>query len=138
LRDQINHIQAVMEQQKVALNERVNIDMFGYSFNKGWMCIQVFFVRQGKLIERDVSIFPFFSEPKDALASFIGQFYLNEQNLKPQQVLVPIGTDVELLEKALDLHVHTPFRGKKRELVELATKNAEIALNERFTLIELD
>ncbi|MEI3605901.1 excinuclease ABC subunit UvrC [Pseudogracilibacillus sp. SE30717A] len=138
LRDQINHIEAVMEQQKVTLNEKVNIDIFGYSYNKGWMCIQVFFIRQGKLLERDVSIFPFYTEAKDAFISFIGQFYINHKNLKPKQILVPIGTDASLLKDLLEVDVHTPYRGQKKELVELATKNAKIALEERFSLIELD
>ncbi len=138
LRDQITHIEAVMEQQKVTLNEKVNIDIFGYSCNKGWMCVQVFFIRQGKLLERDVSIFPYYSEAKDAFISFIGQFYLHQRNLKPKQVLVPIGTDAILIKELLEIDVHTPFRGRKKELVELAGKNAQIALEERFSLIELD
>lgn len=138
LRDQIHAIEAVMEQQKVTFSEKIDIDIFGYSYNKGWMCIQVFYIRQGKLIERDVSIFPFYSEAKDAFISFIGQFYLHHRNLKPKQILVPIGTDAHLLKELLETDVHTPFRGQKRELVELATKNAQIALEERFTLIELD
>lgn len=138
LRDQIQHIEAVMQQQKVMLNEKVNIDIFGYQYNKGWMCVQVFYVRQGKLIERDVSMFPFYTDPRDAFISFIGQFYLHQNNLKPKQICVPVGTDTELLEQLLEVEVHTPFRGKKKELVDLALKNAKIALEERFALIELD
>lgn len=138
LRDQITHIEAVMEQQKVSLNEKIDIDIFGYSYNKGWMCIQVFYVRLGKLLERDVSIFPFYSEAEDAFLSFIGQFYLHKRNIKPKQILVPIGTKAEMLQELLHVDVHTPYRGSKRELVELAEKNANIALDERFSLIEMD
>lgn len=138
LRDQIQHIEAVMEQQKVMLTEKVNIDIFGYAYNKGWMCIQVFYIRQGKLLERDVSFFPFYSEAEDAFISYIGQFYLHNNNLKPKQILVPVGTDVDLISGLLEIDVHTPFRGKKRELVDMAQKNAQIALEEQFTLIELD
>src|SRR5699024_7909057 len=54
MRDLIQHIEAVMERQQMTLNDRTDRDIFGYSYDKGWMCIQVFFVRQGKLIERDV------------------------------------------------------------------------------------
>lgn len=138
LRDQIEHIEAVMEHQQVTLNENIDMDIFGYSYTKGWMCIQVFFVRQGKMIERDVSIFPFYAEAEDAFISYIGQFYLHQRNLKPKQVLLPIGADAELLQKLLEIDVHTPFRGRKKELVEMAEKNAKIALEERFSLIELD
>src|SRR5690625_1586209 len=70
-RDQIEHIEAVMEKQKVVISDSTNIDIFGYSYNKGWICIQVFYVRQGKLVERDVTIFPFFNNVKDAFISFI-------------------------------------------------------------------
>ncbi|MGM8366355.1 excinuclease ABC subunit UvrC [Virgibacillus sp. W0181] len=138
LRDQINHIEAVMEKQKVTLNEQVDIDIFGYSFNKGWMCIQVFFIRQGKLIERDVSITPFFGDAKEAFTSYIAQFYLHQNHLKPKQILLPIGTNASLLKEFLQIDVHTPFRGQKKELVELAVNNAEISLDEKFALIERD
>src|SRR5699024_5781387 len=138
LRDQLTHIAAVMEQQQVVLNEKINIDMFNYSYNKGWMCVQVFFIRQGKLLERDVSIFPFYNEASEAFISFIGQFYLNKKNLLPKQVLLPIGTDAALIEELLKVETATPYRGKKRDLVEVAGKNAKIALEEQFALIELD
>src|SRR5699024_2979725 len=59
-KEQIEHIEAVMEQQKVVISDRSTIDIFGYSYNKGWLCVQVFYVREGKLVERDVSIFPFY------------------------------------------------------------------------------
>src|SRR5699024_7338836 len=106
--------------------------------NKGWMCVQVFFIRQGKLLERDVSIFPFYNEASEAFISFIGQFYLYKKNLLPKQVLLPIGADAALVEELLKVETATPYRGKKRDLVELAGKNAKIALEEQFALIELD
>ncbi|WP_188453474.1 excinuclease ABC subunit UvrC [Virgibacillus oceani] len=138
LRDQIQHIESTMEQQKMTLNDQVNRDIFGYSYDKGWMCVQVFFVRQGKLIERDVSIFPFFDEPKETFISFIGRFYLHQHHPKPKQALVPVGVDTDLLEELLEINVHVPFRGRKKELVKLAMENAAIALNEKFSLIERD
>lgn len=138
LRDQITHIESVMEQQKMTMSDQVNRDVFGYSYDKGWMCVQVFFVRQGKLIERDVSIFPFFDDPEETFLSFVASFYLHQNHLYPKQVLVPLGTDTNVLEGALDTDVSIPMRGRKKELVELAEKNAEIALEEKFALIERD
>ncbi len=137
-RDQIQHIESVMEQQKMTLNDNVNRDIFGYSYDKSWMCVQVFFVRQGKLIERDVSLFPFFDSPEETFLSFIGRFYLHKQHIKPKQILVPIGTQTDMLNELLEVEVYTPYRGKKKELVELASENAKIALKEKFSLIERD
>lgn len=138
MRDQITHIEAVMEQQKVTLSEKIDIDIFGYSYNKGWMCIQIFFVRQGKLLERDVSIFPFYTEAKEAFISFVGQFYVLGKSLKPKQILMPVGMDTTILQALLEIDVRTPLRGQRKELVQLAENNANIALEERFALIELD
>ncbi|WP_181349765.1 excinuclease ABC subunit UvrC [Thalassobacillus sp. CUG 92003] len=138
LRDQIEHIESVMEQQKMTLNDQVDRDIFGYAYDKGWMCVQVFFVRQGKLIERDVALFPFFDDPEETFHSYIGRFYLHQNHPYPKQVLVPVTTNVELLEELLETKVHTPIRGRKKELVELAMKNADIALKEKFALIEQD
>lgn len=138
LRDQIQHIEIIMERQKMVTNDGIDRDVFGFSYNKGWMCVQVFFVRQGKLIERDVAIFPFFDDADDAFTSYIGRFYLHLNHIKPQHVLVPIGTDTELLKELLEVNVYTPFRGQKKKLVSLAIKNATISLEEKFILIERD
>ncbi|MBM7571985.1 excinuclease ABC subunit UvrC [Aquibacillus albus] len=138
LRDQIQHIEAVMEKQKMTLNDEVDRDIFGYAYDKGWMCVQVFFVRQGKLIERDVSIFPFFDEPDDTFLSYIGRFYFHQNHPKPKQILVPAPTDDKLLQELLELDVRIPYRGRKKELVKLAEKNAQLALKEKFSLIERD
>src|SRR5699024_3644934 len=138
LRDQIHHIEALMEQQRMVLTNRSDLDVFSYSVNKGWMCIQVFFVRQGKLIERDVSLFPFFDTAQEAFLTYIGRFYLHQNHLLPDEILVPLGTNAEMLEQLLDVPTHTPYRGQKKQLVETATKNASIALEEKFTLIERD
>ena len=136
LRDQLTHIDSVMEQQKMTLEDRTDRDIFNFSYDKGWMCVQVFFIRQGKLIERDVSIFPFFDEPTDVFTTFVGRFYLHQNHLKPKQILVPAPIEYDLLKELLKIDVAIPYRGRKKELIDLAGKNAEIALSEKFQLIE--
>jgi len=137
-RDQLQHIDGVMERQNMILNDRIDRDIFNYSYDKGWMCVQVFFIRQGKLIERDVSIFPFYNDAEETLVSFVGRFYLHHNHIKPREVLVPAPIDYKILTELLDVEVTIPYRGKRRELLELAGKNAEIALEEKFSLIERD
>ncbi|MFC7321082.1 excinuclease ABC subunit UvrC [Halobacillus campisalis] len=137
-RDQIEHIESVMEQQKMTMNDQVDRDIFGYSVNKGWMCVQVFFVRQGKLIERDIALFPFFDDPEETFLSYIGRFYLHQNHPYPKEILVPVATNTEVLEGVVETKVAIPMRGRKKELVNLAMKNAEIALEEKFALIERD
>nr|WP_255485479.1 excinuclease ABC subunit UvrC [Sporosarcina sp. BP05] len=135
-RDQIVNIEAVMEKQAMTMNDFTDRDVFGFSVDNGWMCVQVFFVRQGKLIERDVSLFPVYQEPEEELLTFIGQFYGKSQHLIPKEILLPQGIDSEIVRQLLDVPVFIPQRGKKKDLVHLAIKNAEISLKEKFQLIE--
>ncbi|WP_408033832.1 excinuclease ABC subunit UvrC [Terrilactibacillus tamarindi] len=138
LRDQIQHIETVMEKQKVMFDDLDDRDVFGYTYDKGWMCVQVFFMRQGKLIERDVSIFPFYQEPEEDFLTYLGQFYLNHHHLMPKEILIQRDVNAELASEVLQVPVLQPQRGRKKELVELAKKNAGIALKEKFLLIERD
>ncbi|MFC4184794.1 excinuclease ABC subunit UvrC [Saccharococcus thermophilus] len=137
-RDLIAHIEATMEKQKMTMNDFVDRDVFGYAYDKGWMCVQVFFIRQGKLIERDASMFPMYQDPDEELLTFLGQFYTKANHFKPKEVILPADIDGELAEQLLEVTVVQPKRGKKKELVDLANKNAAIALKEKFYLIERD
>ncbi len=135
-RDQIAHIDQVMEKQKMTMNDFTNRDIFGYKVDKGWMCVQVFFIRQGKLIERDVSLFPLYRDPEEEFLTFLGQFYAKPEHIKPREIYVPNTTDIELATELLQMKVIIPQKGTKKNLVDLAQKNAEIALSEKFHLIE--
>ncbi|TKD70346.1 excinuclease ABC subunit UvrC [Pseudalkalibacillus hwajinpoensis] len=137
-RDLMYHIDKVMEVQKIQSNDGIDRDIFGYSYDKGWMCVQVFFVRQGKLIERDVSLFPFYNDAEEDFLTYLGQFYLQKNHPKPKELLLPQQVNAEMAQELLEIPVHQPKRGKKKELVELTVKNATIALNEKFSLIERD
>ena len=137
-RDQIAHIETTMEKQKMTMMDFTDRDVFGYAVDKGWMCVQVFFIRQGKLIERDVSMFPTYDEPAEEMLTFLGQFYSKAHHIKPKEVLIQKEIDLSLAEQLLQVKIIQPQRGKKKELVKLAVKNAKIALNEKFSLIEKD
>ncbi|MBG9448443.1 excinuclease ABC subunit C [Cytobacillus firmus] len=138
LRDKIAHIDATMEKQKMTMTDFTDRDVFGYAVDKGWMCVQVFFIRQGKLIERDVSMFPIYNEPEEEILTFLGQFYTKANHFKPREILAPDSVDAVMAEQLLDVKVLKPQRGQKKDLVKLAYKNAKIALQEKFSLIERD
>lgn len=137
-RDQIAHIEATMEKQKMMMTDLVDRDIFGYSYDKGWMCVQVFFVRQGKLIERDVSMFPIYQEPEEEMLTYLGQFYDKANHFKPKEIYLPDDIQGDIVEQLLKVKVTKPQRGQKKELVLLANKNAKNALKEKFALIERD
>nr|WP_144927774.1 excinuclease ABC subunit UvrC [Paenibacillus bovis] len=137
-RDQIANIETTMEKQTMMSADYTSRDVFGYALDKGWMCVQVFFIRQGKLIERDVSLFPVYREEEEEFLTYLGQFYSQSNYVKPKEILIPENADKELAEQLLDLKVLQPKKGQKKDLVNLAMKNAKIALDEKFSLIERD
>lgn len=139
LRDLIRQIDTLMEKQKITLQDQVNRDIFGYAVDKGWMCVQIFFMRQGKMIERDVSIFPFYGEPEEDFLTFVGQFYFDyEKSALPKEIFLPEVTDSSEISEYLDSRVVIPKRGLKKDLVNMAEENAALALEEKFKLIERD
>lgn len=139
LRDQIAHIERVMEKQKVSLTDTVDRDVFGFSTAKGYMCIQVFYMRQGKLIEREVQVFHHHGDEMEDFLSYVAQFYMDNPDL-PKEILLPReGEGTELLAEWLgSVKIKFPHRGPKKQLVDMAIENARIALEERFRLMERD
>ena len=101
-----------------------NRDVFGYYVDKGWMCVQVFFVRQGKLIQRDVNMFPYYNDAEEDFLTYMGQFYLDSRHLKPKEIFIPGDIDQESVEALVgdEVKVFKPQRGEKKQLVNLATK----------------
>lgn len=134
-RDQIKAIETVMTRQKITNTDLIDRDVFGYAVDKGWMCVQVFFVRQGKLIERDVSLFPFYNDKEDDFLTFVRQFYQKDEHFIPKEILIPDAIDKKSMEVMLSTKIIQPQRGEKKKLVKLATKNAVVALKEKFNLV---
>ena len=134
-RDLIQHIEATVEKQKMATNDFIDRDVFGYAVQDDYICVQVFFIRQGKVIEREVSIFDLIGEAEDEVLTFIGRFY-QQGHLEPKEVLIPETLDCQLLALLLRAKVMVPKKGSKKELVQLAMKNAQVALSEKQQLVE--
>ena len=135
-RDLIQSIGTLRTKQRVMAKDLQNRDVFGYYVDKGWMCVQVFFVRQGKLIERDVNLFPYYNDPDEDFLTYIGQFYQEKSHLKPNEILIPADIDEEAVRAMVDTKVLKPQRGEKKQLVNLAIKNARVSLQQKFDLLE--
>ncbi|WP_042197837.1 excinuclease ABC subunit UvrC [Paenibacillus camerounensis] len=88
LRDQIMHIDALMEKQKINTADTKDRDVFGYAVDKGWMCVQILYMRQGKMIQRHSSAFPFYGEAYSDFMSYVTQYYSDNPAL-PQEILLP-------------------------------------------------
>ena len=135
-RDLIQAIGTLRTKQRVMAKDLQNRDVFGYYVDKGWMCVQVFFVRQGKLIERDVNLFPYYNDPDEDFLTYVGQFYQEKSHLIPNEILIPQDIDEEAIKALVGTKVLKPQRGEKKQLVNLAIKNARVSLEQKFNLLE--
>lgn len=94
LRDQILSIDALMEKQKITTADNKDRDVFGFAVDKGWMCVQILYVRQGKMIERHVTTFPFYGDAYGDFISFVTQYYSDNPAL-PKEILLPEAEEMD-------------------------------------------
>ena len=133
LRDQIQAIDRVVEHQKVISTDQMDSDVIAMARTNGEACVQIFFIRGGKLIGREYFILEGTEDEADSevMAEFIKQFY-TEAAIVPPQVLLP--NEVEEA-KVIQEWLHTrrsgqkvelmvPHSGTGQELVQMATENA--------------
>jgi excinuclease ABC, C subunit len=139
IRDQLRYIEQTVEKQKIISNDHTQRDIFNFYVDKSWISVQIFFLRQAKLLRRETKMFPLMdlSDPKDEFMSFIVQFYNQKNRILPREVLVPEDLDNGNLSEVLGVKVRTPQRGTKRDLLKMAKDNAKLKLDEKFRLLEL-
>ncbi|WP_240419330.1 excinuclease ABC subunit UvrC [Paenibacillus periandrae] len=89
LRDHVLHIDQVMQKQNITTTDAMDRDIFGYAVDKGWMCVQILYMRQGKLIERHASMFPYYGDEYDDFVTFITQYY-SENPALPKEIFLPL------------------------------------------------
>lgn len=141
LRDQIQSLQALQEEQKIVAEHGEDQDFVGYARTGELACVQIFFVRSGKLVGRDHFMLECSADEEEGeiLRSFLQQFY-EEASYIPKEVLTPLALEEpELLENWLGslrgnrVYLRTPRRGPKKQLVDLVVKNAQVVLDETRT-----
>lgn len=88
LRDQMLSIDAVMQKQKVNSADIMDRDIFGYAVDKGWMCVHILYMRQGKMIARHASVFPYYGEDYEDFISYVTQYY-SENPALPKEIFLP-------------------------------------------------
>lgn len=91
-RDQLLAIEAIMEKQKINTADQMDRDVFGFAVDKGWMCVQILYARQGKMIERHATKFPYYGHAYDDFITFVTQYYSDNPAL-PRAILLPDETE---------------------------------------------
>lgn len=133
-RDLIRSIEYVTAKQNVQFGDYKDRDILGYFIDKGYISIQLFFMREGKLLYHDFNLEPVGEDFEEDLIRFLVTYY--QTHPEPYELLIPQDVDLKLLSEILSCHVLQPQRGDKKSLVEMANKNAKEALEKKFLLKE--
>ena len=133
-RDLIAHIQYVTAKQHVQFNDHIDRDILGYYVDHGYLSIQLFFMRNGKLLSRDLNLVPISENVQEDLEQFVVTFY--SCNTLPKEILIPQDMDDSVLKQIFDCKILKPQRGNKYSLVQMANENAKESLNKKFALMQ--
>lgn len=141
LRDQLQAVERLNETQKAVTNNGGDMDIIGFGKDMTGLCLQIFFVRKGKLMGRDNFFLEDAGDTSDeVITAFIKQYY-NEATFVPHEIVVPYlpeAAEQQLIENWLaekaqrKVVLLLPQRGVKKQLLELANTNAVKLLEERL------
>src|SRR5918912_1882128 len=146
-RDLRKTVMAIAEQQKMATSPERDVDIFGYYREGARLALQLFTMREGKIVGRREFYWEDLPEddfaPSQFLSEVLTQYYSTDY--VPREIHVPVDfEDRELLEKALSerkrrrVRIQDPQRGEKRDLIDLVEKNAKLAFEQRFRVLKPD
>ena len=130
IRDMLNDIDVTLAKQKISLNTKYNFDVFNCYRNNNYLSVEVFFIREGLLFGRHDTILNVVEETDEALTEYIIKFY-EKNNIMPREIIVPDFIDKNLLSDFLQIKVSSPTKGDIKKLLDLASENAKIKLEEK-------
>lgn len=141
LRDKMIAIENISQKQKVSNINENSIDVIGIAKNNLTSCIEIFFVRQSKMIGRENY---FFNEvenlnEKEILSEFVKQYYINSDNIPSKIMISEEIEDKEVLQQILSdksgkkVEIRHPQKGEKLRFVEMAKKNAKVSLDNKVS-----
>ncbi len=136
LKQELSYIEVILEKQKIEISDLLNRDIINYYFDNGYISIQIFFLRNGKMIGSYNDIVPVVTDYIDEVETYIAKFYVKHEI--PKEILVDNSLNINLLKEILNTNLIVPKRGNKKKLLDLAKENAKINFKNNFELIKKD
>lgn len=123
-RELINSINKTTEKQKIFSSDLQNRDIIGLYQDNNELSIEILFIRLGSIVQNYITIIPIVYNLEETLLSFLAQFYEAKER-RPKEIVIDDILDKNILEDMLGLEVIIPLKGRKKELLLMANKNAE-------------
>ena len=133
----LEYVKVTLERQKVELDDNLNRDIIGYYEKNNYLAVAMLFIRGGRLLDHNTTIFPMITTVDEELDTYISKFY-DKHKIKPHEVIVPNIINADILSEAFDIKFFVPQRGKKKKMLDLAFDNAKNYYNEQITIISRD
>ncbi|MCF0115640.1 MAG: excinuclease ABC subunit UvrC [Erysipelotrichaceae bacterium] len=130
----IQSIEHISDKQKIQTDKSDNLDVFGYYEDKGYLAIQGLLVRRGTILGKEFKLMPLYGDAEEEFISFILQYYSNHPEAK--ELVLPLNVDISLVEEILNFKVMQPFKGYRKQLMEMAENNARTQLSLQFDIEE--
>ena len=123
LKGMLDDIEITLKRQKIDLNKGYNFDMVNYYYDKNYLSIELFFIRDGLLFGRHNEIISSLGDISNEVIEYLIKFY--DKGILPHELLVPSDIDNELLANYFEIKVNCPQKGKLKSLLDLCGENAK-------------
>lgn len=133
LKKELDYINVILDKQKMELHDYINRDVIGYFFDKGYLSIQILFLRNGRMVGGHTDIFPVVSDYIDELDYYMMNFYSRHE--VPKEILCSSEINIEILKDIIPTNFVIPKKGKKKNLLEMANMNAKITLENELEMV---
>lgn len=136
LKKELEYIDVVLSKQTVELHDFVDRDVISYYIDKGYLSIEILFIRNGKLLNHKNVIYPINLDIEDEIEYYIAKFYM--RNEIPREILIPDTLNIDNIRSVVDTTILAPQKGVKKDLIKMAYDNAKLNLDNKFSEIEKD
>jgi len=136
LKEELDYMAIVLAKQRVELLNIKDLDVVNYYFDKGYISMQIFFIRNSKIVGSNNDIYPIINDELEDIESYMALFY--ERHEIPKNILINSKLNIGILEPIIKTKFIKAIKGEKKKLLDMALKNAKINLNNKFALIKKD
>lgn len=136
LKNELDYINYILTKQRVEILNIKNADVINYYLDKGYLSIEILFIRNTKIIGSHNEIIPILKDEKEDMEDYIGMYYSKHEI--PSMIIVNKELNHEILSSLLNTKVMTSLKGEKKKILDMAFINAKINLDNSFEIIKKD
>jgi excinuclease ABC subunit C len=136
LKEELDYMNIVLSKQRVEFSSIKDLDVINYYFDKGYLSMQIFFIRNSKIVGSYNDILPIINNELEDMEAYIALFY--ERHEIPKTILINDKLDNKVLEALINTKFIKALKGEKKRLLDMSLKNAKINLANKFELIKKD